>query len=140
MSTANTNIVGKVFKIDSTASGNTAIAKVTIPIDTGFGERKVTTWWVAKFFGKNADTVLRALQKGDWVSVSGQASINKWTARDGSERASAEVDATSFQRVGPRIPREAAPPDHELRSEPRSARVQPGTNFGPRFDDDEPSF
>lgn len=129
MSAANINIVGKIFKIDSTASGNTPIAKVTIPVDTGFGERKVTTWWTAKFFGKSAETVLRSLQKGDWVAVSGSASVSTWTARDGSTRASAEVDATSFQRVGPRVPREATPPDPE----PRSARWRPG-------DDDDAPF
>jgi single-stranded DNA-binding protein len=117
MSAANINIVGKIFKVDSTASGNTPIAKVTIPIDTGFGERKVTTWWTAKFFGKSAEAVLRSLQKGDWVTISGSASVNTWTARDGSTRANAEVDATNFQRVGPRVPREATPPE---RSDKRS--------------------
>ena len=111
MSTASINVVGKIFRIDSTAAGTTTIAKITIPVDTGYGERKVTTWWVCKFFGKSAETVLKALQKGDWVSITGQASVSVWTARDGTERSTAEVDCSYFQRVGPRVPREPAPPE-----------------------------
>lgn len=113
MSAATINIVGKVFKVESTIAGTTPIAKITIPVDTGYGERKTTTWWLIKFFGKQGESALKAIQKGDWVAVSGKASVSVWTARDGSERCSAEVDGHYFERVGPRIPRESGPPAKE---------------------------
>ena len=44
----------------------------TIPIDTGFGDRKQTTWWRVVLFGKRAEQAARMLTKGTWVSVTGE--------------------------------------------------------------------
>lgn len=80
-------------------AGN-SVCRITLPVDTGFGENKETTWWTATLFGKKAEAVARYLKKGQWVTVTGEPKMRQYTKRDGEVAFSAELVAYDFGFVG----------------------------------------
>jgi len=101
---AHITLVGRLARDPESRSSNrgTTVVKLTIPIDTGRGDNKTTTWWTAALFGKRAESAAQHLRKGSWVAVSGQASVRSYTKRDGSTGNSAEVAVDDWSFVGPK--------------------------------------
>lgn len=102
MSAAHTTLVGRLARDPEsrTSAKGTTIVKLTIPVDTGWGDNKTTTWWTAAIFGKQAERAQQYLNKGSWVCVSGNASVRSYEKRDGSTGHSAEVAVDSWTFVG----------------------------------------
>lgn len=102
MSAAHTTLVGRLARDPESRTSNrgTTIVKLTIPVDTGWGENKTTTWWTAAVFGRQAERAAQYLSKGSWVCVSGNASVRSYEKRDGSTGHSAEVAVDSWTFVG----------------------------------------
>ena len=101
MGKASITIVGRLARdpeLRTTAKG-TQVCKLTLPVDTGFGDNKVTTWWSATLFGKRAETAAKYSKKGDTVMVSGPPTVREYTKRDGDIGWSAELVASEFDFV-----------------------------------------
>ena len=101
MGKASITIVGRLARdpeLRTTAKG-TQVCKLTLPVDTGFGDNKVTTWWSATLFGKRAETAAKDSKKGDTVMVSGPPTVREYTKRDGDIGWSAELVASEFDFV-----------------------------------------
>ena len=120
MSAAHTTLVGRLARDPEsrTSAKGTTIVKLTIPVDTGWGENKTTTWWTAAIFGKQAERAQQYLNKGSWVCVSGNASVRSYEKRDGSTGHSAEVAVDSWSFVGNKQQEDSEP----YRSSPSPAR------------------
>ena len=87
--------------VRETRNGN--LVELKIPIDTGFGERKSTTWWRVVLFGKRAEQAARMLTKGTWVSVTGEPKVDEYEKRDGSKGYQPEVRGFDWHFVGPKV-------------------------------------
>jgi len=101
MGKASITIVGRLARdpeLRTTAKG-TQVCKLTLPVDTGFGDNKTTTWWSATLFGKRAETAAKYSKKGDTVMVSGPPTVREYTKRDGDTGWSAELVASDFDFV-----------------------------------------
>ena len=101
MGKASITIVGRLARdpeLRTTAKG-TQVCKLTLPVDTGFGDNKVTTWWSATLFGKRAEVAAKHSKKGDTVMVSGPPTVREYTKRDGDTGWSAELVASDFDFV-----------------------------------------
>lgn len=61
--------------------------------NTGYGDRKRTTWWRVTVWGKTGEYAMRSLVKGDLVTVAGEASADEWQGRDGTKRVTLELNA-----------------------------------------------
>lgn len=85
-----------------TTGSGTTVCNLTLPVDTGWGDKKQTTWWTATLFGKKAEVAMRYLQKGSWVAVSGNAQVRTYEKRDGTTGFSAEVTVNDMSFVGPK--------------------------------------
>ena len=83
----------------SSAKG-TNICTLLLPVDTGWGDNKTTTWWRVSLFGKRADVAARFMRKGAWCCVSGSPTVREYEKRDGTTGFSAEMVADSFDFVG----------------------------------------
>lgn len=83
----------------SSAKG-TNICTLLLPVDTGWGDNKTTTWWRVSLFGKRADVAARFMRKGAWCCVSGSPTVREYEKRDGTTGWSAEMVADSFDFVG----------------------------------------
>jgi single-strand DNA-binding protein len=79
----------------------TSMVSLTLPVDTGWGDHKTTTWWRATLFGARAESAAQHLRKGSWVCVSGPASVREFEGKNGKGY-SPEVTASTWSFVGPK--------------------------------------
>tara|TARA_R100000654_G_scaffold53218_3_gene79331 strand:+ start:1166 stop:1543 length:378 start_codon:yes stop_codon:yes gene_type:complete len=116
-------ITGRIARDPETRTTNkgTTVCKLTIPVDTGWGDNKRTTWWTVSLFGKRAETAGKYLSKGQWTCVSGKPEVRTYEKKDGTHGFSAEMVADTFDFVGPK----------EQDSVGNGGRAQ----SGPSFDD-----
>ena len=88
-------------EVKTTGSGK-SLCKLTLPVDSGYGDNKSTTWWTATLWGKSAEVAASHLRKGRWVCISGEAQVRTYEKNDGSTGFSPEVSANSWSFVGNR--------------------------------------
>jgi single-strand DNA-binding protein len=69
--------------------GETIGARFSLATDTGYGERKSTTWFSSTAFGKKAEFAMKYLRKGDKVYVEG--ALTQWKDDSGAYRFSLNV-------------------------------------------------
>ena len=105
------NITGNVRGVEQkkTAKGTT-YTRLTIPVNTGWGDNEQTTWWTVTFFGKTGERAAQYLKKGQKVAIAGKASVRTYEKRDGSQGFSAEVDGYDWSFAGPKPQAEDAAP------------------------------
>ena len=78
-------------------------AMVSFPVanDTGYGDNKKTTWIRCTIWGKKAEgKLIDYLKKGQEVAVSGECGLNEYQAKDGTNKASIEVNVREVDLVG----------------------------------------
>jgi single-strand DNA-binding protein len=85
------HITGRLVKdpheLEYTAGG-TACCRFRIASDSGYGERKKTTFISVTAWGKTAEFAAKWLTKGSAVYVQGRIEGNEWEAKDGSGKKS----------------------------------------------------
>lgn len=89
---------GKDSQLTYTQKG-TAVAKCSMAVKTGYGEREVTTWWMLTVWGKQAELFNEWVRKGMLIHVSGEPSLNTWIDQEGNERQSLDVNVRSFETL-----------------------------------------
>ena len=82
-----------------TANGDSVVS-FNGAVDSGFGDKKVTTWIRYTMFGKRGDAVLPYLAKGIQVAVSGELANRKWVDKEGQDRYSLEVRVNDLTLIG----------------------------------------
>ena len=94
-------ILGRLTKDAEQRSipSGTVITNFSVASDTGFGERKVTTFYNCSYFRK-ADGLMTYLKKGAQVFITGEHSLRKYPKSDGTEGASSEVNVNNINLVG----------------------------------------
>jgi len=94
------SVTGRLAQDPETrTAGSSTVTTLVIPVDTGWGDRKTTTWWRASLWGKRGEKAAEFLRKGQWVSVSGSAKIREYEGKNG-KGFSAEVEANDWSFVG----------------------------------------
>ena len=68
-----------------------AIASFSVAVESGYGDKKTTTWPRCAMFGKRGEAVAPYLKKGTQVAISGELSERKWKDKEGAERSTLEV-------------------------------------------------
>ena len=59
---------------------DTPVIRFSIAGNTGFGDKKKTTWYRCSLFGKQAQSVQPFITKGKAVQVVGEHSNSEWTS------------------------------------------------------------
>ena len=80
-------------ELRTTTSGKD-VASFTVAVN-GYGDK--VDYFRVSAFGKLAENCARYLDKGRKVSVSGSVSVNSYTSRDGTAKASLELLASSVE-------------------------------------------
>lgn len=79
-----TVLTGRTTKdVEVRYNGEMAIAKFTIAVDDGWGEKKTTSFIPVVCFGKTAEACERFLAKGKLVGVSGRIKTGKYENKEG---------------------------------------------------------
>ena len=69
-------------------------------LNSGFGEKQVTTWLRCTLFGKRAETLAPMLLKGTKIGITGEITNRKWVDKDGSEKYSLECNIRDITLLG----------------------------------------
>jgi len=62
-----------------------AIAEISVACTSGKDDKKKTTWFDVKCFGKLAENVAASIAKGDTVLVQGRLETDEYTKKDGTK-------------------------------------------------------
>ena len=78
-----------------TASGESVVS-FNGAVDSGFGDKKVTTWIKFILWGKRGSGVVPFLKKGGKVICTGELTNRKWQDKDGQDRYSLELNVNAL--------------------------------------------
>lgn len=94
-----TGYLGRDAEQRFTASGD-SIVNFSVAVDSGFGDKKQTTWPRCALFGKRGTALVSHLAKGTLVAISGEPSLREWEDKDGASRVSFEVRVSELTLLG----------------------------------------
>ena len=69
-------------------------------LNSGFGDKQVTTWLRCTLFGKRAETLAPMLLKGTKIGITGELTNRKWVDKDGAEKYSLECTVRDITLLG----------------------------------------
>lgn len=78
----------------------TSVATISVPIKSGFGKSEKTNWVRCTIWGKRADALAPYLKKGATVGIVGEASVEEYTAKDGSVKCHLSVKVSDITLLG----------------------------------------
>ena len=81
-------------------SGGDSVVSFSVAVKSGYGDKAQTTWANCAMFGKRGEAVLKYLTKGQLVGVSGEATLRKYTRKDGVEGVSLDVRVNDLTLLG----------------------------------------
>lgn len=94
--------VGRDAEVRYLPSGQ-AVLNVSVANNVGFGDKQQTVWLRVILWGRRAEGTLKDyLKKGQQVFVSGELTLNEYTANDGTKKTNLELNATIIDLVGKR--------------------------------------
>lgn len=94
-----TGRIGKDCETRYTGNGD-AITSFAVAIDSGYGEKKTTTWLNCSMFGKRGESVAPYLKKGNQIAISGELTNRPYTDKSGNERLSLDVRVNDLTLIG----------------------------------------
>lgn len=107
---ANVQLMGHLGQDpESSYIGETPVLRFSLAVNTGFKEKKTTSWYRCAMFGTRAKAVAPMLSKGKAVLVSGEPCINEYIARDGQKRTSIDVRISELVLISAKDSNQAAP-------------------------------
>ncbi|OQA30756.1 MAG: Single-stranded DNA-binding protein [Betaproteobacteria bacterium ADurb.Bin341] len=96
---------------------NTPVLRFSIAVSTGFGEKKITTWWRCSAFGDRYAKLAAYLGKGKPVTVVGEPSGREWVGVNGVRHTDLEVRVNDIVLLGSR---DDAPAHHDAAPAPQA--------------------
>lgn len=79
---------------------STPVLQFSFALNSGYGDKKSTTWLNCSVFGKRGETLASMIKKGDKVGISGELNNRKYTDKQGSEKYSLEVRVNDLTLLG----------------------------------------
>lgn len=90
----------KDVEVRYTSSGEPmAVAKVTMAIDSGYGDKKKTNFVPITCFGKTAEVLERYLRKGKLFAVEGEYSTGSYENKEGKKVYTTEIIASKVEII-----------------------------------------
>jgi single-strand DNA-binding protein len=99
------NVLNAIVRLSKDAelrflADGTPVAQLNMALQSGYGEKAVTSWLTGNMFGKRAETLAPMLKKGQQVGIVGELTNRKYTAKDGTDKYSLEVRLTDITLLG----------------------------------------
>jgi single-strand DNA-binding protein len=96
------NFIGRVGRDAETRylPNGEAVATWSVAVDSGYGDKKKTSWVKCTLWGKRAESLAQYIRKGDRIGVTGEVSLEEWTNKDGEKQASIAVRVADVSLLG----------------------------------------
>ena len=143
---------GQDMEVRFTPNGK-AIGQFNLPVETGFGDNKKTSWVTCKMFGERAEKLAQYVTKGAAVTVTGAFQLDEWE-KDGVKHSRPCILVNDIQlppqqqggqqqqgQQAQQPQRQQAPQNNGYQQARNQPMQQPQYNEPPMsFDDDLPPF
>ena len=80
--------------------GGDPVVSFSVGVQSGYGEKKQTTWANCQMWGKRGEAVAPYLTKGQQVGISGEMQLREWTDKEGAKRLSLDVRVNDLTLLG----------------------------------------
>ena len=139
---------GQDMEVRFTPNGK-AIGQFNLPVETGYGDNKKTSWVTCKVFGERAEKLAQYITKGSPVTVTGAFQLDEWE-KDGVKHSRPCILVNDIQLPPQQQGGQQAPQGQQQQRQPQQqqapqnngyqqARSQPvQQQQEPQFDDDLP--
>lgn len=84
----------------STNENRTAVCRITVAVDTGFGDKKKTSFVPVVAFGKIAENINKYLNKGSKVGVTGYLQSGSYVNKNGDTVYTLDLIANNIEFLG----------------------------------------
>lgn len=91
--------IGKDAEVRFTPK-NEPVATFSFALQSGYGEKQVTTWINCQLWGKRAESLAPSLKKGSRIGITGELTNRPYTAKDGTEKHSLELRVSDITLLG----------------------------------------
>jgi single-strand DNA-binding protein len=108
------NAIGNISKdaeLRYTPNGD-AICSFNFALNSGYGDKQVTTWLNCSLWGKRAETLAPMLLKGNKVGITGELTNRPYQAKDGTEKHSLDVRLSDVTLLGGKPANQSTAPSH----------------------------
>jgi single-strand DNA-binding protein len=104
--------IGRDCEVRTTQSG-ASVASFSVAVNSGYGDKKKTTWVRCLLFGKRAEGgLIQYLTKGTQVEVTGELSVSEWSDKtSGENKYQVEVVVSTVGLIGGRSGGESSVPN-----------------------------
>jgi single-strand DNA-binding protein len=136
-----TGNLGKDCETKYTPSGD-AVVSFSVGVQSGYGDKAVTTWARCQMWGKRGEAVAPFLLKSQLVGVTGEVTNREYTDKDGNKRTSLDVRVNDLALLGKKDGAQqerSQPAPQRQQPAPAKAATEGGSGFAD-FDDDFPPF
>ena len=86
----------------SKQAGSQNVVETSLAVNTKRGDQEWTNWYRLSFWGKQGETALQYIRKGEPLFVEGRLLVRDYTKADGTQGYSLEVTVSDFQLMGSR--------------------------------------
>lgn len=84
------------------ATPNNMLLKFTVASNTGYKDKKVTSWFNCNLWGRQAEVLEPYLKKGTKVFITGEFEAREYEKKDGSKGLSLDVNVSKVELLGGR--------------------------------------
>ena len=91
--------ISKDAEVRYLANGD-PVCQFNFALNTGYGDKQITTWLNCRLWGKRAETLAPMLIKGIKIGISGELTNRPYTSKDGTEKYSLEVRVNDVTLLG----------------------------------------
>lgn len=91
--------IGKDAELRFTPS-NEPVAQFSFALQSGYGDKQVTTWLNCNVWGKRGETLAPMLTKGTRIGITGELTNRKYVDKQGVEKYSLEVRVSDVTLLG----------------------------------------
>jgi single-strand DNA-binding protein len=102
---------------------STPVVKFNLAVTTGYGEKKITSWYSCSCFGSRYQKLAQWLTKGKPVSIVGEQHIRPWTSDSGVKNVSVEIRVSDLVFLGSRDEADHPAPVAAPAAEPQDASI-----------------
>lgn len=107
--------ISKDCELRYTPNGD-AIAQFNFALNSGYGDKQITSWLNCSVWGNRAETLAPMLLKGTKIGITGELTNRPYKAKDGTDKFSLDVRVNDVTLLGK--PTGAAPKEQSNQQAP----------------------
>ena len=123
--------VGQDANMRYTPKGD-AVTDFSFALQSGYGDKQVTTWLRCSVWGKRGETLAPMLTKGTRIGITGELTNRPYTDKQGAEKYSLELRVSDVTLLGGKADRDDGSTQRK--------DSKPSDGLPNDFDDDLPPF